>query len=317
MLGMRGHYKKGEVVTILMNNISDYMHWDNSTKDNPGQSPRESMIALMSTQDDLGSMGINKDNRSFTNRNINMRNNLAQMIAMSVTTNSVDQPLSLPKNMFHLDETTPSINEALASIDRSEDGTNEIAALKTYMEACLSSNVKCSSKKIAYVGFKYDYYANLSVIDSNLPVVNGTLDDNSVTLWTTPCSVFQRYKDWIARLTSGGVFDSYVNHTSFNKIRQAGKVKKEIEQKKKYGQGNNKFAGVFVNELVFLWPFVCGCSSLAGGKHTKIVFHGSAEQTFREMLQELELNDTEYPANFESGFPLIVPEPVDHDSFTS
>ena len=97
MLGMRGHYKKGEVVTILMNNISDYMHWDNSTKDNPGQSPRESMIALMSTQDDLGSMGINKDNRSFTNRNINMRNNLAQMIAVTLS-----PPPSSPQMLFDL-----------------------------------------------------------------------------------------------------------------------------------------------------------------------------------------------------------------------
>ena len=71
-----------------------------------------------------------------------------------------------------------------------------------------------------------------------------------------------------------------------------------------------------MNELVFLWPFVCGCTPVEGGNHVKINFHGSSAKTFREMLVELGLDKTEYPANYdESAHPLIVPEPIEHAKF--
>ena len=250
MVGKRGHYNQGQLVKILMDNVTQYLHWDNADANHPTRSTRESMIGIMSTQDELVSLGLEKDNRSFINKNINLRTSLAQMIAMSVTTNSVAQPLTLPLAFFHLDETTVSINEVMRAIVRGkvdlDNDRNEVAALKNYMETCTTSTSrqdKCCWKKIAYFGFKCDYYSNLRVIYNNISQIPGATD-KTVTLWATPSAVFQKYKGFLERLTEGGVFDSYVNHVSWNKSRNAGKVKKEAEQKKKQGKGYNSFSGV-------------------------------------------------------------------------
>ena len=145
--------------------------------------------------------------------------------------------------------------------------------------------------KIANIGFTREYYNNVGVVfnavmnDCGERMIQFLVTDKvAKELNAKPSNACQRVGSFLNDLM-GGVFDSWEVWHSV-KVSSADKKSKD-----KY---------VFVNELFFIWPWICG-STIAQGLYSegklKNVFHGEAAKTFRTLVTALGFNEETYPYN--------------------